>query len=113
MKAFPILGMGLGLICLPTWADPAGTWSIGLLNYTNDHFPQTDWFTSSLKGKPAQTLQVTINIQELAQSGDLTFDIHRLGPDNKTGSSETATLHNGSVTLTVNPFELVTMRSKP
>jgi hypothetical protein len=93
--------------------NPDGSWAIGISNYTSNHFPQDNWFDQSIAGKPAQTFQITVKVPELAHAGDLKFAVHRVGPQGTDTPDESATLHNGGLTVTIHPLELVTLRSEP
>jgi hypothetical protein len=64
-----------------------------------------------MKGKPAQSFAVTVNIEELAKAGELRFTVQRIGPRAKDSSTEAVIVRDGRMTLTINPFELVTLRS--
>jgi O-glycosyl hydrolase len=91
--------------------NPDGSWSMGILNYTSDHFPHDNWFDSSLSGEAGRNFTVTIKVGELARAGELTFGVHRIGPQITDSTQESATMSNGELTITVHPFELVTLRS--
>jgi O-glycosyl hydrolase len=90
---------------------PDGSWSNGISDYTSDNFPHHDWNETSMKGKPAQSFAVTVNIEELAKAGELRFTVQRIGPRAKDSSTEAVIVRDGRMTLTINPFELVTLRS--
>ena len=92
--------------------NPDGSWGIGISNYTADNFPQTTEFEKENSGRPAQDFTVTINAQELAQAGEVCFEIHRSGPQLKNSEQDSATMRNGQLTITIHPLELVTLRSE-
>ena len=87
--------------------NPDGSWSIGIMDCTADKFPPH----FSYPGKPAQTFAVTVNIDELAKAGELHFEARRIGPQFKDPHQETVPMSNGQLTITINPLELVTLRS--
>jgi hypothetical protein len=87
--------------------NPDGSWGIGMTDFTSDHFPPHFWYP----GKPAQSFAVTIMIEELAAAGEGRFEVRRLGPQLPAPSQESAPLHNGALTVTINPLELLTLRS--
>ncbi|MGD1000201.1 MAG: hypothetical protein ABSA67_05825 [Candidatus Brocadiia bacterium] len=87
--------------------NPDGSWSIGISDFTSDAFPQHFWYP----GKPAQSFAVTVKVEELAKAGELRFEVRRSGPQIKNSRQEPATMSNGQLTITINPLELVTLRS--
>jgi len=91
--------------------NPDGSWSIGLLDYTSDNFPHNGWFESSIRGQPAQSFAVTVQIEELAGAGELRFQARRNGPQIKESREQSAAMRHGQLTVTINPFELLTLRS--
>ena len=87
--------------------NPDGSWGIGISDYTSDDFPRRFWYP----GKPAQSFAVTVKVEELAKAGELRFEPRRSGPQFKNSRQEPATMRNGQLTVTINPLELVTLRS--
>lgn len=87
--------------------NPDGSWGIGISDYTSDNFPHDFWFS----GKPAQSFTVTVKVEELAKAGELRFETRRIGPQFKNSLQVPAIMRNGQLTVTINPLELVTLRS--
>jgi O-glycosyl hydrolase len=91
--------------------NPDGSWGIGISDYTSNDFPQNNWFVKSISGKAAQSFTVTVNVEELAKAGELRFATRRRGPQFQNSPQEHVTMRDGQLTVTINPFELVTLRS--
>ena len=91
--------------------NPDGSWGIGISDYTSNDFPHNDWNETSIRGKPAQSFAVTVKVEELAKAGELRFEARRIGPQTKDSPPEPVTMRDGQLTVTINPFELVTLRS--
>jgi O-glycosyl hydrolase len=91
--------------------NPDGSWGVGVSNYTADDFPQKDQFQIDNCGRAAQSFTVTVNVEELANAGELRFETHRSGPQCQNARQEPVTMRNGQLTVTVHPLELVTLRS--
>ncbi len=87
--------------------NPDSSWGIGIANYTSANFPPRFW----CPGKPAQSFIVTVQVEELAKAGDIRFEARRIGPQFKNPCEEPATMRGGQLTITINPLELVTLRS--
>jgi hypothetical protein len=97
-----------GLVVAAT-RNPDGTWGIGISNFTSDDFPRDFWF----RGAAAQNFTVTVKIEELAQAGELHFEATRIGPQSTTSKKEAMIImHDGQLTVTIHPLELVTLRSR-
>jgi hypothetical protein len=95
-------------LIVATARNPNGSWAIGLSDFTAERFPPRFWF----KGKPARSFEVTLRIQELAQAGPLQFESCRRGPQLKDCLHEGVTMHQGTLTLSIHPLELITLRSR-
>jgi O-glycosyl hydrolase len=87
--------------------NPDGSWGIGITDYTSNGFPPHFWYP----GKPAQSFAVTVKVEELARAGELRFESRRSGPQFKNSREEPVTMRDGQLTVTINPLELVTLRS--
>ncbi|HEV2246166.1 MAG TPA: hypothetical protein VGW37_05890 [Terriglobia bacterium] len=87
--------------------NPDGSWGVGVCDYTAKEFPHGFWY----RGKPAQSFEVTLKIQELAKTGAVAFQMCRRGPQTPACTREPMTMQDGSLTLTINPLELLTLRS--
>jgi hypothetical protein len=87
--------------------NPDGSWGIGITDYTSDAFPPHFWYP----GKPAQSFVVTVKVEELAEAGELRFEARRIGPQFRSPREEPVTMRDGQLTITINPLELVTLRS--
>jgi hypothetical protein len=91
--------------------NPDGSWGIGISDYTSNDFPQNNWFVKSISGKRSQSFTVTVKVEELAKAGELGFETRRRGPQFKNSRQEHVTMRDGQLTVTINPFELVTLRT--
>jgi O-glycosyl hydrolase len=96
--------------------NPDGSWGIGLCNYTADRFDQVNWSDAKWNREqgghtPGQTFQVTVQVPELRELGDIAFKVHRRSADHPNTSEDSATMRKGEITLRVAPLELVTLRS--
>ncbi|MBV9851251.1 MAG: hypothetical protein JO250_16395 [Armatimonadetes bacterium] len=91
--------------------NPDGTWAVGLSNFTGEGFLQDTQTNRDNAGYPPQFLTVTLQVPELAGAGDITFRVHRNSAPLRDMDEGTVMMHNGQVTLTVAPTELVTLRS--
>jgi len=85
--------------------------TIGISAYPSNAFPQNNWFVKSTSGNPAQSLTVTVNVEELAKAAELRFATRRRGPQFQNSRQELVTMRDGQLTVTINPVELVTLRS--
>jgi len=93
--------------------NPDGTWAIGISNYTSPNFKDDDDpkdFNLHNSGYAAMTYQVTVNVAELAGTQTKTFRVHRSSKSNNL-PDETVVMYNGQITLSVEPLQLITMRS--
>ena len=100
-----------------TAKNPDGTWCIGISNYTADSFSgvqgwsDDNWNSSQGGNTPAQTFPVMVHIDELKNSGDVPFVLHRTNKTANNAKQENVTMKNGDVTVNVASLELVTLRS--
>lgn len=92
--------------------NPDGTWSIGISNHTIKKIPSKK-FNKDNCGRLAESFIVHVDVDELLEAGNITFDLVRSGPDGKTLVKEKpVTMKDGTVTLTIHPRELITLRSR-
>ena len=92
--------------------NPDGSWGVGLCNFTSPRFSDDPAEpNSSTNGGAARTVAVTLRIAELADAGTVKFAIHRSGPHLTNAAEGTLVADEGMVTLSVEPLELVTLRS--
>jgi len=96
--------------------NPDGTWGVGISNFTatapsfNDNPNDT---SGSDNGYLARAYTVTVQIPELARAAANTvFTVQRSQPTGVSKNEGTVPLRNGSLTVTINPLELVTLRSQ-
>jgi O-glycosyl hydrolase len=96
--------------------NPDGTWGIALINYTigpnSPSATHDDWPWPRRPGHPLQNFDVTIKIDELVNSGNLKFDVHRANKDADNQAGQSVVMKNGVVSVRVNPLELVVLRSE-
>lgn len=85
--------------------NPDGSWAIGLTNNTG--------LASSPEAifRPTAILDLTVEIPELAGSGNINFNVTRSSGSSQIVSEGVVTMVGGRVTVTVNPRDLVTLRS--
>ncbi len=100
-----------------TARNPDGSWSSGICNFTSDSFlgvqgwSDDKWNIEQGGHSPAQSFRVTLQIEELKNRAAVPFVLHRTNATSKNARAETIVMKNGSVTLSVAPLELVTLRS--
>ena len=104
-------------VTLAAARNPDGSWGIGVTNYTKTPAaPYKKGFQEQNAPHEAQPFEVTIQIPELAGAGDKQFVVHRSGPQGEGllqfAQEKAVTMKNGAVTVTVEPMQLVTLRSK-
>lgn len=91
-----------------------GTWSLGLSNYTAPGFVEqgdSGKWEIDQEGRPATTCAVTVHIDDLAKAGNVTLDVWRSSQSGMNAAPGQVAMHDGTVTIEVAPFELVTLRS--
>ena len=92
--------------------NPDGTWGLALSNFTSNAFLQDTQQNKDNSGFPPQNFTVTIRIPELANAGDVPFHVTRNSDTLRDIDEGIVTLHNGALTLSIAPLELVTLRSE-
>jgi hypothetical protein len=82
------------------------TWAAGIVNDTGIPLSNADtsWHA-------AQTYNVSLTINELVGKPDLRFAVYRSSAGQHNEFAGLATMHNGQLTLTVNPKQLVSIRA--
>jgi len=94
--------------------NPDGTWGVGLSNYTSPTFRDADDpkdFALHNSGYPAQAFQVTVRVPELAKINALRFAVRRSTATAGDRPGGFVVMHNGVMTISLMPLELVTLRS--
>jgi len=94
--------------------NPDGSWGIGLSNFTAPNFleaPRQNNGGDFFNGYHARTFAVTLSVPELARSGALSFQVHRSNSTLNDVAQAPVTMKNGRVTVTLDPLDLVTLRS--
>ncbi len=94
-------------VCVAAGKSPGGAWRIGVQNLTPVE-------TAQGLNYPAAPYAVTLKIDELLGK-TVQFTVKRSQPDGLSAATggEMVTASNGQVTITVQPQELVTLRSAP
>jgi hypothetical protein len=94
--------------------NPDGSWAIGLVNCTDLGRP-TDVAEASWKqGQvfyPPTSYEVTIHVKELETVHNLDFQVVRSDDTLTQAKQGTKHMKHGTLTLTLNPMEMVTLRS--
>ncbi|MBW3624276.1 MAG: hypothetical protein KY468_12790 [Armatimonadetes bacterium] len=90
-----------------------GRWGIGISNYTSDSFTTGDEWNRTQEGHPAQAFAVTVRVKELQGKGNRRFRLYRSSGSLKNVDQGIILMKDGSVSVTVNPLELVTLVSDP
>ena len=93
--------------------NPDGTWGVGLSDFTSDRFLQDTPLNKDNAGYPPQDFVVTLRVPELAEGGDVRFEVHRSSESLRDVNEGVVTMRHGQVTLAIAPLELVTLRSGP
>ena len=92
--------------------NPDGGWGIGLCNFTSPRFTDDpNEPNSSSNGAKARSITVTVQVVELADSGEVAFEVHRSGRHLSNATEGALVARDGLMTMTVGPLELVTLRS--
>lgn len=102
------------MITVAAAENPNGTWGVGISNFTSDYFtdPNTPTWDQTQLGQAAQTFDVTVDIPEMADSGNVTMQVYKSNSDYNIVNQGTITMTNGSFTLdNVGPLDLWTLRS--
>ncbi len=86
--------------------NPDGSWGISVVNDTG-----TCCSGSISQWYPATVYNVTINVSELDRSGTKTFTLYRSKANTHFVNDGAVTMRNGSITITVSPGELISLRS--
>lgn len=92
--------------------NPDGSWGVALSNFTSNAFLQDTPLNKDNSGYPPQNFTVTIRVPELAQSGDAPFRLSRNSETLRDIDEGIVTMHNGALTVSIAPLELVTLRSE-
>ena len=103
--------------------NPDGTWTVGLADFTSDRLvgPTADPAyrdrrlvdPDDLGGRPSESFTVTVRLPELAAAGDLTFRARRSGNGRTDAVDVPVQMHAGTLAVTLDPLDLVTLRSVP
>ena len=93
--------------------NPDGTWGLGLINYTSDRF--ADWETGGFhaKGQAGRFFRITLQVPELAKSKNTVFRVWRSSETMHDIDEGTVVIQHGTLTLTLAPLEMLTLRSLP
>jgi hypothetical protein len=87
-----------------------GSWGIGLTNFTGDIID-----TPLTMAFPPVSFRLTVTIEELADSGDIGFTLHRCNATAPYIHNEgTVLMHDGMVSIdSIGPFDMITLLSPP
>ena len=104
-------------------ANPDGTWSIGLTDFTSDRLagPTADPAyrdgrlvnVEDMGGRPSQSFHVTVRVPELAGTGDVTFRLRRSDGGLTDAVGVPVQMRAGRLQVDLGPLDLVTLRSVP
>lgn len=92
--------------------NPDGSWGVGLTDFTLPEGDAANSRNGFFNGDKAQAYTVTVNVPELANVGAVPFTVYRSSGTLNDVREGNVTMTHGSVTVTVYPLELVTLRSK-
>lgn len=92
--------------------SPDGTWAVALSDFTAEGFVTDTQINRDNGGSPPEDFQVTVRVPELAGAGDVPFHLFRNSPSLHDIDEGTAMMHGGTLTVTIAPTELVTLRSE-
>ncbi|CAN5494323.1 hypothetical protein BH09VER1_BH09VER1_42630 [soil metagenome] len=92
--------------CAAAGVDPDGSWALGVVNLTG--LPGRNEIA---RWQPAETLEVTVKIDELATAPDRVFRLTRSRAGQHAVEGGEVTMKGGSVSLRIAPMELITLRS--
>ena len=92
--------------------NPDGGWGVGLCNFTSTQFNDDPAEpNSSSNGARARSITVIVKIAELANAGEVAFEVHRSSEHLTNATEGTLMSRQGVLMLNVEPLELVTLRS--
>lgn len=92
--------------------NPDGTWGLALSNFTSNTFIENTQLNKDNSGFTAQSFTVTVRVPELAKAGNVLFRLTRNSETLRDIDEGTAIMHNGTLTVSIAPLELVTLRSE-
>lgn len=92
--------------------NPDGSWAIGVTNFTSKEGRNTQ-DPHDQTGYPTQAFSVTIRIAELTGSRAMPFQVWRSNAQKGNHKQADVMMRNGTLTVEVQPLELVTLRSQP
>jgi len=92
--------------------NPDGTWGLALSDFTSGAFLQDTPLNRDNSGYPSQTFLVTVRVPELARAGDIPFRLTRNSETLRDMDEGTLVMHNGELTVSIAPTELVTLRAE-
>ncbi|MEM7624866.1 MAG: hypothetical protein AAF333_04480 [Planctomycetota bacterium] len=98
-----------------TAQNPDGSWGIAVVNYTSDEFRDDPGFYADNAGYDAEAFEVTIYVDELSAYHALEFAVALSGLEQdallENEALQTLTMRHGYLRLTIDPLQLITLRS--
>ena len=91
--------------------NPDGSWGVGLSDFTLPPSASPNNSNGFFNGDKAHAYTVTVNVPELAGIGSVPFTVQRSSDTLNDAREGSVTMHNGGLTVTIQPLELVTLRS--
>jgi hypothetical protein len=93
-------------LCAAAGVGPDSTWALAVANQTGIvSFWDKAWYCTST------AYDVRFVVEELRDSAEIVFDVHRSSEDMRDSVTGTATMRNGEVRVSAAPHELVTLTS--
>lgn len=92
--------------------NPDRTWGIALSDFTSGAFLLDTPLNKDNSGYPPQSFAVTVRVPELARAGDIPFRLTRNSETLRDIDEGTLVMHNGALTVSIAPTELVTLRAE-
>lgn len=89
-----------------------GSWTLAVSNHTLEpEMIGPGKFNLDNSGRPSESFEVTFEVEELAQTDTMQFNVVRSSASVTGRSEKPAIMKNGKLTVTIDPLELVTLRS--
>jgi len=97
-------------ICAAAARNPDGGWAIALINLTG---LETEWINTTecdWNQADAHAYEVTVHVEELAGNAEVPFRMTGSSKDAQLADRGTAVMRNGTLSLSINSLELVSLR---
>ncbi len=93
-------------VCAAAAVNPDGTWGLVAVNKTNTGYDQWGYHS-----QPDATWDVTFHVEELADEGDIEFNVLRSSKSAQMVEEGPLTMRNGDISVNLPPRHLVSLRN--